>query len=860
MFKSFRFHRNAALALVAVALLVLPPQRAALGQQASAGATPKPHDHGTATAGVPVAGTAEKSGEARVVETETRQDIRPPGTSGLAGVTAPATIVNMMLCGAAADQTTPFLVTDGDGGGVVVWQDGRVGAWDVYAQRVGAAGATDWVPGGVTVCKASGAQMNPQGASDGAGGVIIAWQDGRPGAQGQDVYAQRVSVTGTAQWAAGGVSICGAVADQTLPVVVGDGQGGAVVAWVDERALGSDVYAQRINAWGVAQWGANGVALCTAAGVQGQLAIVTDGQRGAIVVWQDRRGGTGDIYARRVDESGVVQWAADGVALCAASGEQETPVAVVDQAGGALVGWADARGAGRDVYAQRVNGAGVVQWAANGVGVCVAGGEQSAPALCGDGAGGALLAWQDARGGGQDVYAQRVNGAGVAQWTADGVGVCTATADQVGPALAADPLGGAVVGWSDARTVGSGADIYVQHLTVGGGVQWTADGVRVCDAVGTQDLARVMADGVGGAAVVWRDYRNGATSDLYGQRVDASGQVASQCLTKTTLLANTPVTASSPQNYYNMDQTDFYWCGVGVRSAAGSDWDLGLYLPVTFGMSRYPICFSGPLAGSFAVGGVDFVVGDFNIGHTMPVIPGNGYSVRASRYAGAGAGTVEWDSGADVIAKDCGTGGGCGAKSGNNWSGVLDVWDVYLFGNTRYSFDFTRTGSADIKLLLFGSTGTTGTFFVPRSAGLFETTSQTQEFVAPDTAWYGVALVNDNGLTGTYTVRVVTLGPVGVDDPPRPATGLRAVAPNPSAGRVQIQFALDEPGEAAFEVLDLAGRMVARIPEQRHEAGTWSVGWEGRTSEGTLAAPGVYFVQMRLGGRRVGLARLALIR
>jgi hypothetical protein len=397
-------------------------------------------------------------------------------------------------------------------------------------------------------------------------------------------------------------------------------------------------------------------------------------------------------------------------------------------------------------------------------------------------------------------------------------------------------------------------------VDVTGGVQWTAGGVRVCDAANTQDIARVIADGLGGAAVVWRDYRGGASSDLYGQRVDTGGQLSDQCTAMTLLSANSPVAASSAQSHYTFEQAVYYWCGVGVRSAAGSDWDLETYKPVTFGSSRYPTCFSGPIAGSFASAGVDFVVGDFNIGHTRPVIPDSGYGMRAFRYAGTGQGTVEWDSGEETISKDCGTGGNCGAKSDNNWSGVLDVWDVYLFGGKTYTFDFTRTGSADIKLLLFSSVGTTGPFFVPRSARLFETTSPSTVFTAPDTAWYGVALVNDNGMTGTYTVRVNTTPIAGVGEAPGAATGLRGVVPNPSAGPIQIQFALREPAAAAFEVLDLAGRMVARIPEQRREAGTWSVGWEGRTSGGRPAPPGIYFVQMRVDGRRVGLARLALMR
>jgi hypothetical protein len=485
------------------------------------------------------------------------------------------------------------------------------------------------------------------------------------------------------------------------------------------------------------------------------------------------------------------------------------------------------------------------------------------PVLSGDGAGGALVAWQDGRGADQDVYAQRVNGSGAAQWTANGVGVCAAAADQTGPVIAGDPLGGAVVAWSDLRTAGNGTDIYVQHLNLAGAVQWTANGVQVSDALNAQDGAVVASDGQGGAFAAWRDLRAGAFSDLYSQRIDAAGVIAGQCAAATLLSNNSPVAATIAQSYYTFDQTNFYWTGVGVQSAAGSDWDMETYQPVTFGNNPYPICFGGSLAGSFASSGVDFVVGDFNIGHTFPVVGGDGvgYGVRAFRYSGSGDGTVEWDGGPDVVERDCGTGGGCGAKSGNNWTGVLDVWDVLLFANTTYTFTFDHTGSADIKFLLFSSSGTSGTYLVPRSARLFETTSPTWVFTAPETAWYAIVLVNDNGLTGTYTVRVFTgVLASGVGGGPGSLTGLRGVAPNPSAGRVRIQFALHEPGAVAFEVVDMAGRMVARIPGRRWEAGTWSVDWDGRTSRGTQAAPGIYFVQMRVDERRVGLGRLALIR
>ena len=82
-------------------------------------------------------------------------------------------------------------------------------------------------------------------------------------------------------------------------------------------------------------------------------------------------------------------------------------------------------------------------------------------------------------------------------------------------------------------------------LNVAGAAQWTAGGVRVCDAASTQDAARVIADGLGGAAVVWRDYRAGATCDLYGQHVDAGGMVTDQCLSTTNLVVETPLTTAS---------------------------------------------------------------------------------------------------------------------------------------------------------------------------------------------------------------------------------------------------------------------------------------------------------------------------
>src|SRR4029453_6996377 len=98
-----------------------------------------------------------------------------------------------------------------------------------------------------------------------------------------------------------------------------------------------------------------------------------------------------DIYAGRGNWAGVAQWAANGVAICTAAGNQDVPDMVSDLAGGAIVVLTDYRvGVNQaDIYAQRVNTSGVVQWAGNGVPICaLVGSAQLNPRPAPDGSGG----------------------------------------------------------------------------------------------------------------------------------------------------------------------------------------------------------------------------------------------------------------------------------------------------------------------------------------------------------------------------------------------------------------------------------------------------------------------------------------
>ncbi|HET9252838.1 MAG TPA: FlgD immunoglobulin-like domain containing protein [Candidatus Eisenbacteria bacterium] len=427
---------------------------------------------------------------------------------------------------AVQNQVNAQAVSDGAGGMIIVWQDFRSGVADIYAQRFDASGTKLWGDGGLAVCTETLGQEAPVLTSDGAGGAVIAWQDLRSGA-GYDIWAQAVTPAGALKWAPAGVAICTASGNQVLEVITTDAAGGAIIAWRDGRGVAADVYAQRVSSTGTPLWTGDGVAVCTATGQQNDISIVSNGQGGAFLAWRDPRNGTSnnDIYAQALNSSGTPLWTADGVVVTNAVQNQIDPSISYDGNLGVLIAWQDTRNAtDYDIYAQRLNSTGTALWTPNGVQACDVDSAQSAPIVVSDGARGAILAWTDARVSRPDIYAQRLDSLGTRLWGGlNGVAVCSADSGQFIKTLIADKTGGAIVGWDDERGAGNDEDIYAQALSPTGTVRWTANGVKIATGSGTRRLTTSAPDGYGGALFAWEDFRNGATSDVFGLRVTSVG-------------------------------------------------------------------------------------------------------------------------------------------------------------------------------------------------------------------------------------------------------------------------------------------------------------------------------------------------
>ena len=428
------------------------------------------------------------------------------------------------VCTAMNEQHFPDLVSDSEGGIIIAWQDARNENRDVFAQRVDANGEMLWMANGVQVCSLPSEQIWPTVVSDADGGAIIIFGDGRN--RHQDIYAQRIDGSGNLLWQKEGIPVCVHSAIKTDMRAISDGEGNTIVVWEDWRNGNQDIYAQKINVSGHPMWDDNGVPVYRGEGDQYDPFLTADGEGGAIVVWWDISTDDWDVFAQRLNKEGQAVWSETAVPVCTAAGHQSTPFVLPDGAGGALTVWLDYRNdpsllSSADIYVQRINAAGKTLWQKDGIVLCDAPSNQQVPEGISDAAGGLIVVWRDDRDIFSDIYAQRMNPNGERIWKNDGVPVCAAEGEQRKPFLVPASPHGAIVYWLDYREDYGNVThdaIYAQRIDGNGTSLWTLNGVPVCTADGNQTTPRAVADCDDGAVIVWTDSR-GESSDIYLRRV-----------------------------------------------------------------------------------------------------------------------------------------------------------------------------------------------------------------------------------------------------------------------------------------------------------------------------------------------------
>ncbi len=413
------------------------------------------------------------------------------------------------ICTDSSNQGTASIGFDGSNY-FVVWMDERSGYYHIYGARVTKSGIV-LDPNGILISPNTGSQYYPSIGFDGTNFFVV-WRDSA------DIYGTRVDTSGHVIDSTG-IAISTAPSRQDFPSVAFDGVNYLVV-WLDGRGGSgyADIYGTRVSSSGIVLE-PNGIAISTASNDQVYPSIAFDGSR-YLVVWQDRRSSSPQIYGTRISTSGTVL-DPNGILISIAGYGQYYPSVAFDGAN-FLVTWQDTRSANRDIYGARVDTAGVVL-DPNGIALCMIANSQVYPSVASDGTD-YLVVWQEWHPPyeGEDIYGARVSSTGRLLDTTRIV-ICEAPANQSRPFVAFDGTDYLVVWFFSGG--GNYLDIYGARVSTSGEVL-DPGGFPICTAPWEQYNPSVASDGTNSLAV-WSDFRRGGTgtSDLYGARVSSSGVV-----------------------------------------------------------------------------------------------------------------------------------------------------------------------------------------------------------------------------------------------------------------------------------------------------------------------------------------------
>ena len=303
---------------------------------------------------------------------------------------------------------------------------------------------------------------------------------------------------------------------------VAAGSGGALAVWQDARGSDLNIFATRTDQTGAALDPA-GIAICTAPGDQTDAAAAWNG-REYLVVWSDRRAvGLQHIYGARVRPTGEVI-DKQGLLLSGSAGSQAYP-RVASDGSGWLVVWQDAKSSSYDIYGCKVSADGAP---GNIYGIATRSDNEESPDVAYNGSNFVVI-WRDARNNattGADIYGCRVakNGVRLASdilVSCDATGLVGAPDAQRSARICAFGSTCFVV-WEDCRNDPSNADIYGTRLSSTGSVT-DKGGIALCRTSGDEQMPAVGYNG-SKLLVTWRDH---SSLIVKGQRLTTAGALVS---------------------------------------------------------------------------------------------------------------------------------------------------------------------------------------------------------------------------------------------------------------------------------------------------------------------------------------------
>ncbi len=424
----------------------------------------------------------------------------------------------------------------GDNATAIVWEDTRNGCRSIAMQILEADGTPRFDARGILILETVGSHTLPSICPGPDESWLATWIDHTSYQQSQ-IRCSRISRNGELLWGGGegGVEIS-VVGQHTNPQIFSDGADGGLVTWCRITGQESVICAMHIRADGSPDpdWEEGGLRFSSANARAGNPQVVSDGEGGAFLMWQESTPMRETVVAQHLGSGGELLWNNGQPTLLIETPTQNHHYELIaDGAGGAIIAWTDMRNYQRnlrDVYVQRIDSEGRSLWRAGGSPIANTGDYEQNPRLVSSGVGEAIIVWEflGAEADQIDIRAMKISGDDGLErlWNArNGVAVVTDRATQWEPRACSDGDGGAMIVWTDLRNgeAWNESDIYVQHLTSDGEAEFSESGLELYRGIPSQKDA-VIVPVADSFITIWWEGQGSQCSGIKSQVIDAQGE------------------------------------------------------------------------------------------------------------------------------------------------------------------------------------------------------------------------------------------------------------------------------------------------------------------------------------------------
>jgi len=318
------------------------------------------------------------------------------------------------------NQISPRFDIDSQGNRYTVWKDFRDEiSYKLYSQKNNALGLNQWTDD--LLISNHDNQLNPDISLGEDNNLYIGWNDNSLG--NQDLYLAKISTDGVLAWSEIKINTQSDNSEQTnIKLKTNNNTGNTEVTaiWQDNRNTNLDIFMQRFDSSHNPLL-SNEVKVNTNSDSADQYEAVLDidTNNNIFIAWTDERNSNKDIYAQKYNLNGSAQWPSDlKINTNTDLSDQFSPSIAIDKENNIYISWTDERDGDQNIYMQKFNSNGDILLPSD---VKINSNsdisKQSNPNMTIDDEGNVFIIWTDERNGDQDIYAQKY--ASSTFWTTD---------------------------------------------------------------------------------------------------------------------------------------------------------------------------------------------------------------------------------------------------------------------------------------------------------------------------------------------------------------------------------------------------------------------------------------------------------